>query len=157
GAPGLPGAPGAQGPQGAPGSEGPQGVPGAPGAPGEQGAAGAQGPPGPQGLPGTPGNDGAPGAPGAQGPQGPQGPVGINFRSAWASSIPSSANDAVTFAGTTYLALQANTNVEPDTDVVNAGGNWIIIAQRGAIATVQSLHDLSNVSIGTVKFLNAGS
>ena len=66
-------------------------------------------------------------------------------------------SDSVSFGGSTYIALQLNGNVEPDTDVANSGGNWALLAQRGAIATIQSLHDLSNVSAGTIKYLNAGS
>jgi hypothetical protein len=66
-------------------------------------------------------------------------------------------SDSVSFGGSTYIALQVNGNAEPDTDVANSGGNWALLAQRGAIATIQSLHDLSNVSVGTTKFLNAGS
>ena len=66
--------------------------------------------------------------------------------------------DGVSFGGSSFIALQLNANVEPDTDVANSGGNWALLAQRGAIATVQSLHDLSNVSVGTIKYLNpAGS
>ncbi len=96
------------------------------------------------------------GAPGAQGPTGPTGPAGLNFRSAWNIAIPYSATDSVSFAGSSYIALQANTGVEPDTDVANSGGNWALLAQRGAIATIQSMHNLSAIAAGTTQFLNPG-
>ena len=127
------------------------------GAAGAPGATGSQGPAGMDGTPGAPGSPGVDGAPGPQGPSGPQGPAGINFRGPWNGGTIYAPSDSVSFSGSTYIALQLNGNVEPDTDVANSGGNWAILAQRGAIATIQSLHDLSNVSAGTTKFLNAAS
>jgi hypothetical protein len=134
-----------------------QGSAGAAGATGPQGVAGNDGAPGPPGLTGPSGPSGNDGAPGPQGPSGPQGPVGVNFRGPWNSETIYAPSDSVSFGGSTYIALQANGNVQPDADVANSGGNWALLAQRGAIATIQSLHDLSNVSVGTTKFLNAGS
>jgi hypothetical protein len=127
---------------------------------GTAGATGAQGPAGSDGAPGPPGSQGFPGsdgAPGPQGPSGPQGPAGLNFRGPWSVNTAYSVTDSVSFGGSSYLALLPNSNVEPDTDVANSGGNWALLAQRGAIATIQSVHDLSTLSVGTIKYLNAGS
>ena len=77
------------------------------------------------------------GAPGAQGPTGPTGPAGLNFRGPWNSGTLYVAANGVSFGGSSYIALQANTNTEPDTDVAGGGRNWALLAQRGAIA-VQS-------------------
>lgn len=112
------------------------------------------GAPGAQGNQGPAGQNGMDGAPGGPGPTGPAGPAGLNFRTAWNIATAYSAADGVSFGGSSYIALQANTGVEPDTDVVGSGGNWALLAQRGAIATMQSLHDLSNVSVGTIKYPN---
>ena len=163
GAQGPQGIQGFQGPQGTPGNQGPPGQNGLDGAPGQQGQQGQQGPQGipgqngndgPPGPAGTPGNDGAPGAPG---PTGPTGPAGLNFRGPWNSGTIYAPADGVSFGGSSYIALQLNTNTEPDTDVANNGGNWALLAQRGAIAVLQSLHVLSNavVSDGAPsRFLN---
>ncbi|MGC1944208.1 MAG: hypothetical protein WA664_10670, partial [Candidatus Acidiferrales bacterium] len=98
------------------------------------------------------GQDGVAGPTGSQGPQGPQGPVGINFRGAWLNSTIYVPGDSVSFGGSSYIALQGNGGAEPDTDVAGNVGNWALLAQRGAIATLQSLHDLSGLA-GT-KYLN---
>ena len=157
---GADGAQGPVGPQGFQGPVGPQGAQGAQGIPGNTGAtgpAGMDGAPGIQGNPGPPGANGNDGAPGAQGPTGPTGPAGLNFRGVWNSGTIYAAADGVSFDGSSYIALQLNTNTEPDTDVASSGGNWALLAQRGAIAVLQSLHILSGaaVSEGTPSlFLN---
>jgi collagen triple helix repeat protein len=111
------------------------------GATGVAGAAGAQGAPGNNGAPGAAGMDGAPGA------QGPSGPAGVNFRGPWSVNTIYGQTDSVSFAGSSYIALQPNANVEPDTDVANSGGNWALLAQRGAIAVLQSYHNLAGLAV----------
>ena len=87
------------------------------------------------------------GAPGSQGPTGAPGPAGLNFRGPWNSGTIYAPADGVSFGGSSYIALQLNTNVEPDTDVANNGGNWALLAQRGAGAAIQSYHDLSSLGV----------
>jgi hypothetical protein len=100
-----------------------QGSAGPPGPEGPQGPAGDVGPPGPMGLPGVPG---APGAPGPQGPAGPQGPKGLNWKGAWDAATDYVLDDAVSFQGSSWRALQANTDSAP-----TEGADWTIVAQRG--------------------------
>ena len=90
--------PGPQGPVGLTGATGPQGPAGTNGV---NGALGPQGPQGPQGAPGTNGTNGTNG-------------TGFNFTGPWSSSNSYHMNDVATFGGTTYVAVQANTNQEPD-------------------------------------------
>jgi hypothetical protein len=96
---------------------------------GPQGPVGPQGPTGPQGLQG-PGGESGPqgptGATGATGPQGPQGARGLTFRSAWDSVTGYSADDAISYNGSSWLAKQANTNSAP-----SEGGDWTLLAQKG--------------------------
>jgi hypothetical protein len=151
---------GPQGPAGADGAQGPmgpqgfEGLQGPQGAQGQQGFPGNQGPPGPNGLdgapgiqgnPGPPGSNGMDGAPGSQGPTGAPGPAGLNFRGPWNSGTIYAPADGVSFGGSSYIALQLNANTEPDTDVANNGGNWALLAQRGASAAFQAYHDLSGI------------
>lgn len=110
-----------QGPAGPQGPVGPQGPPGPPGPVGQLG---------PQGLRGPTGATGAIGAAGAQGPP-------VNFRGTWSSTTAYSVGDGVSFAPgggvrSSYIAVAANTNVEPDTDVAGSGANWALLAEAGA-------------------------
>ena len=134
---GPPGTTGASGPPGAAGTTGPQGPPGATGVPGPPGTAGAMGPQGlagpmgamgPQGPAGAPpgvagpigatgaaGLTGAPGATGAAGPIGATGATGLLFQGPWNSSTTYAQADAVSFNGSSYIALQSNNlNQPPD-------------------------------------------
>jgi hypothetical protein len=114
---------GPQGPSGATGATGPQGPAGPQGPSGPAGAVGAQGPAGTVGPPGPPGADGPAGA---TGPAGPAGAKGINWRSAWSSSIAYLPDDAVSFSGSAYVALQSNANTSPTTT-----GVWDLLVQKG--------------------------
>jgi hypothetical protein len=125
GAMGLPGPAGPVGPQGA---LGPAGAAGAQGAAGLQGPVGQAGPAGPQGAQGEAGATGSQGPAGVAGPQGAVGPAGIRFRGAWAAGDAYLANDAVSFAGTTYLAVTSSSSSEPDL----FPGVWAVLAQAGA-------------------------
>ena len=136
---GLAGATGPQGPvgpagaSGAQGPVGPAGAIGAQGPAGPMGAAGAQGPSGPAGAQGTQGVAGAqgpagpPGATGSQGPMGSPGPAGQGYtwRNAWSSTSTYAAYDTVSYSGSSYVAIAANTNVTPGTDATK----WSLIAQ----------------------------
>jgi collagen type VII alpha len=51
----------------------------------------------------------------------------MNFRSAWTTSTNYAVNDAVTFAGSSYLALAASRNAEPDV----SPQSWAVLAQAG--------------------------
>jgi hypothetical protein len=111
------------------------GAAGAVGATGATGATGAQGPAGPAGA------TGATGAPGA---------VGINFRGVWSAATGYSVNDAVTFAGATYLAVMSGNNEEPDL----FSAVWAVLAQAGAAGAQGAA---ATVTVGTVTTLPAGS
>lgn len=94
---------------------------------------GAQGPPGP---PGAPGADGAPGptgpagadgAPGPTGPAGPTGPTGMAWQGTWASTTTYQANDAVSYASASYLALRTTTGAQPSVSPMD----WSVLAAQG--------------------------
>lgn len=59
---------------------------------------------------------------------GPIGPTGINWKGSWNSSTNYLPNDAVSVGGSSYLALQANVNIQPPVT-----GTWDLLAQKGAI------------------------
>jgi collagen type VII alpha len=92
------------------------GLNGADGAVGLAGPVGAQGPVGPIGLAGPPGLNGA---------------VGVNFRGAWVAGTNYSVSDAVTFAGSTYLAESASVNAQPGV----ASQSWTVLAAAGDSGT----------------------
>ena len=114
------------------------------------------------GATGATGAAGTTGATGAQGPQGPAGPagatgaagaVGMNFRGVWSAATEYAANDAVTFGGSTYLALAAGSNEEPDL----YPGAWSVLAQVGATGPAGAQGAAATVAVGTVTTLAAGS
>ena len=168
GAPGAAGSTGTTGPQGpagpmgtqgltgATGPMGPQGLTGATGPAGATGATGATGPMGSQGLTGTAGPvgpAGAPGATGATGAMGATGAAGMNFRGAWTMGTGYAANDAVTFAGSTYLAAMSNSASEPDL----YPQAWTVLAQSGGAGPTGPAGTAATVTIGTVATGVAGS
>lgn len=111
---------------------GPPGPPGPAGPPGNNGIDGA---PGPQGIPGAVGPPGATGATGPQGAQGPGGPKGdpgplVNWRGEWSASVTYDYGQAVSSAGSSYLAPgPITTGVQPP------ASPWVFIAQRGSAWT----------------------
>ena len=119
---------GATGPQGPMGPQGPKGDTGSPGL---SGLPGQQGPSGPKGDPGAAGANGSAGAPGAKGDKGDKGDQGdgLTFLGAWNVSTAYKANDVVTAGGSTYLALNTSTSVDPTTDT---GTAWALLAAKGA-------------------------
>ncbi len=113
---------------------------GATGAVGPSGPSGPQGPQGPQGPMGAPGQDGLPGMQGVPGPQGPAGPAGTNgvsfvFRSAFDNSLTYTANDVVSYAGSTYIAKAASQGPNNPTPDVNSAA-WSLMAQQGTAGAV---------------------
>jgi hypothetical protein len=71
----------------------------------------------------------------------------VSFLGPWDPGVSYVVTNGVTFGGSSYIALAPNMNVEPDTDVASSGGNWALLAQRGAIAVLQSYHDLSGLAV----------
>ena len=126
------GATGPIGPAGPQGIAGPAGPSGAAGPAGTSGPAGATGPAGPQGTTGAAGPPGATGATGAAGPMGPTGPQGngFNFRNAFSASSSYAVSDVVTYNGSTYVAIAANSGPNNSTPDVNAA--WNLMAAEGA-------------------------
>ena len=125
-------------------------------------AAGVAGPVGPAGVVGATGSTGSNGAAGAVGPAGStgatgaQGAIGLDFRSAWSASTPYVTNDAVTFAGSTYLALSSNNNQEPD----QYPQVWAVLAEAGGVGptgVAGAAGSAATVSVGTVTTLAAGA
>ncbi len=111
GAPGAPGSPGAPGPQGAPGSVGERG---------EDGSVGATGPTG------NTGGDGVAGPPGAAGIPGPK---GLAWRGSWTDSTEYFADDAVVFAGSSFIAIAANAGAQPDGNPAQ----WELLVSAGSV------------------------
>jgi hypothetical protein len=117
------------------------------------GANGVNGAAGAAGATGAQGQAGAPGAAGATGARGIAGTAGINFRGAWTSETNYAVNDAVTFAGSTYLALTAGSNAEPDT----SAQAWAVLAQAGGSGPTGAQGYAATVAVGTVSTLAAGA
>jgi hypothetical protein len=127
---------GPAGPQGAQGVQGPPGPPGPMGANGSTGSTGATGAQGPAGPVGPMGFPGATGAPGATGPVGPSG-TGFNFRKAFDTAATYAANDVVSYNGSSYVAIAANSgpsNLTPDINTAS----WTVMAAQGAAGAAGS-------------------
>lgn len=133
GAQGLPGVSGPVGPIGPQGIQGIQGPLGPVGVAGPTGATGPQGPIGPTGLQGTTGAIGPAGPTGAVGPIGATGAQGppVSFIGPWNGATPYSIGSAVSEGGTSYIALVANSAIDPATDVSGSGGHWAVLALAG--------------------------
>jgi collagen type VII alpha len=119
----------------------------------QAGAAGAAGTTGATGAQGVAGPKGATGASGATGATGAAGAVGMNFRGVWSAAAEYAVNDAVTFAGSTYLAQVAGSNAEPDL----YPSNWVVLAQSGGTGATGAQGVAATVIVGTVATLAAGS
>lgn len=111
----MAGATGAIGPQGSVGATGPIGLTGATGAIGATGPAGATGLAGATGVKGATGSTGSTGATGA---------IGMNWRAAWSSTTAYAKNDAVSYNGSTYIAIATSTNQIP----ASASTYWQLVA-----------------------------
>ena len=95
-----------------------------------QGPQGPIGPAGPTGATGPQGIQGVPGVTGPQGLQGPTGPVGppVAFQGTWNSSTTYLTGAAVSYNGSSYIALAGNINITPTSDPTV----WALLAQEGA-------------------------
>jgi Collagen triple helix repeat (20 copies) len=161
---GATGATGAQGIQGLTGDNGPTGPKGDKG---DTGATGAMGPAGAMGAPSTvPGPAGATGPAGAQGAPGPAGANGLgpNWTGPWNAATNYNLNDAVSFNGTSYVALATSTGQEPDStaslmNFATSGGNqytWTLPTNPATLGSAfQSLpavggFEITGVTVGYV-------
>ena len=84
-------------------------------------AYGGTGPAGPQGTTGATGATGA---------------VGMNWQGTWIGVTAYAVNDAVAYNGSSYIAIQAGSNQEPDT----SSSFWTLLAQVGASGCDTGLH-----------------
>ena len=57
---------------------------------------------------------------------------GFTFKGPWTSASTYSVNDVVSEAGSSFLAVAANTSVDPTNDVNASAGHWVLIAAAGA-------------------------
>jgi collagen type VII alpha len=171
---GLAGATGVSGLQGVAGVSGPAGVSGEQGPTGSQGpagVAGAAGAIGPQGIQGIPGETGAQGSQGLQGqigsegPQGTAGPMGpagnLTWIGPWNTTTSYVAGNAVSFAGTSYMAVQNNTGQEPDISVGNPTVDYVSVTFGcnplnsqfgGEFADCTAFPEAKMVGINTITF-----
>ena len=115
---------------GPPGPMGPKGDTGLRGPAGPQGLQGIPGIPGPEGPAGAPGEVGREGPPGEQGPQGSDG-TSFVWRRAWSASTTYVIRDAVDRNGSSFIAVQESTGVDPETDTAN--DYWDYLAIEGQI------------------------
>ncbi|WP_334267757.1 DNRLRE domain-containing protein [Edaphobacter sp. HDX4] len=132
---------GSQGPAGPAGPQGPVGV---------QGVADPQGP---AGSPGAQGSTGPQGAQGIQGVQGPQGPAGVSFKGAWSITVGYLPNDAVSYQGSTYVAIAMNLGVRPDI----TPSAWSVLAQGGSAGPTGPAGVAATLAVGTVTTGAAGT
>jgi hypothetical protein len=93
------------------------------------------------------------GVAGVTGPTGPAGAAGINFRGAWDGSAYYNVNDAVTYSGSTYIAIMAGSRQQPD----GYPQIWSVLAQAGGAGPTGAAGTAATVSVGTVTTLAAGS
>lgn len=77
----------------------------------------------------------------------------MNFRGVWRAAAEYAVNDAVTFAGSTYLAQVAGSNAEPDL----YPSNWMVLAQSGGTGATGAQGAAATVSVGSVTTLAAGA
>jgi len=90
---------------------------------------------------------------GATGLPGANGAPGMNFRGAWTSATGYAVNDAVTFAGSTYLAEASNSSSEPDL----YPQAWTVFAQAGSMGPAGPTGSAATLTIGTVTTGAAGT
>ena len=68
------------------------------------------------------------------------------FHGAWLQNFGYQTNDAVTFNGSTYIALTTNSGSEPDL----YPGIWAVLAQQGGAGPTGATGAAATLSIGTV-------
>jgi collagen type VII alpha len=77
----------------------------------------------------------------------------MNFRGAWVAGTNYAVDDAVTYAGATYLAVAAGSGHEPDT----SGQAWAVISVAGGVGPTGAAGSAATLSVGTVTTLAAGA
>jgi hypothetical protein len=117
------------------------------------GATGTTGSAGATGVAGAVGATGATGSVGATGATGAAGAAGLNFIGAWNAATNYAVNSGVSYGGSTYIALAANRNAEPD---MNAQA-WAVLAQAGGAGPTGAAGAAASVTVGTVTTLAPGS
>ncbi len=112
---------------------------GAAGPAGPTGPTGPAGPVGPAGPIGIPGVQGVAGPAGLMGPLGPAGPIGATgpsgaagtpglvYQGIWSTASSYVSGDVVFYSGSSYVATQASSNKQPDTNA----SFWSLLAQQG--------------------------
>ena len=115
--------------------------------------AGSAGPAGATGSQGSMGATGATGATGPTGATGAMGQAGMVYRGTWNSGTNYGVNDAVSFGGTSYIAVMSNSASEPDL-VPSA---WSVLAQQGTAGPTGGAGAAATVQVGTVTTGAAGS
>jgi collagen type VII alpha len=121
GQPGVAGLTGATGPQGVNGALGATGATGPTGLTGLTGATGSIGSTGPAGPTGTTGVVGSTGATGSQGPP-------VSFSGVWNPTLSYPTGAAVSYNGSSYIALSPNSGREPD----QTPQYWSLLAEAGS-------------------------
>ncbi len=107
----------------------------------------------PQGVQGNTGNTGS---------TGPTGPP-VNFKGNYVAGTAYVVGDAVFCAstcstnGSSYIAMKANTNVDPPSDVSGSTGNWSLLASQGAIGLTGSTGATPAISVGSTTTGAAGT
>jgi hypothetical protein len=77
----------------------------------------------------------------------------VNFRSAWLAGNSYAVHDAVTFAGSTYVATAAQSGLEPDL----YPAAWSVLAQAGSTGPSGPTGAAATVQVGSVTTLAAGA
>jgi hypothetical protein len=77
----------------------------------------------------------------------------VSFKGAWSSAAGYLANDAVSYDGSTYLALQTSLGARPDLTPLA----WVMLAQAGSAGATGPAGAVATVSIGTVTTTAPGS
>ncbi|MDE1175506.1 MAG: DNRLRE domain-containing protein [Edaphobacter sp.] len=94
---------------------------------------------------------GTSGAQGIQGPAGPQGLPGIVYKGAWDNTAGYITNDAVTYGGSTYIALGTSLASLPDV----SPAKWAMLAQSGVAGPSGPAGTAATISIGTVRTVDS--
>ena len=135
---------GEAGPAGTQGEKGDTGVAGPAGPAGTQGEKGDTGVAGPAGPAGIQGEKGDTGVAGPAGPQGENGDTGLSWEGNWSALGGYDINDAVSYNGSAYIAIQAVSAGTLPTDATN----WNVLAAAG--------EDAASEGSGTLRYVMAG-
>jgi hypothetical protein len=81
----------------------------------------------------------------------------VSFIGPWNGATPYSIGSAVSEGGTSYIALVANSAIDPATDVSGSGGHWAVLAQAGASGTVSVGTTTTGLSGSSASVTNTGT